>query len=108
MCASPNTRYITHIEALVPDTKTWYQKFNQTRNAYNGGDFNGPQLTRLMKPDSFAHLKQLLIDQHDESEHCTKYFDAMIAFIHLKQKTFGKYVSYCCANALSLIVFAFS
>ena len=91
------------MEALLPETKTWYEKFNQTRNDYNGGDFNGPQLRRLMKPDSIDHLKLLLSD-HEGISDCMKYFNAMVSFVHLKKKTFGKYVSYCLQRWESLLM----
>ena len=86
--ASSNTRYIDRIEKLVPETKNWYKAFNQTRSDYHGGDFDGPQLRRLMKQDSLNHLRQLLSDQNANSD-CMSFYDAMISFVLLKKKTFG-------------------
>ena len=76
----------------MPEIKTWYDHFHQTRNEYNRGDFNGPQLRRLMKDDSLAHLRQPLAHNAANSE-CLLYFDAMLAFVSLKKVTFQKYVS---------------
>lgn len=80
------------METIVPEIKKWYESFHQTRNEYNGGDFNGPQLRRLMKDDSIDHLRQLLSHNSANSD-CMRYFDAMIAFVVLKKQCFTKYVS---------------
>ena len=80
------------MEKEVPEIKEWHEHFHQSRNDYNGKDFNGPQLTRLMKDDSIANLRQVLSHNEANSD-CMLYFEAMLAFVSLKKVTFKKYVS---------------
>lgn len=55
---------------------------------YSTRDFNGPQLKRLMMDDSISYLRELLTENSANSD-CYRYFDAMMAFVALKKKTFG-------------------
>ncbi len=80
--------YVRRMEHLLPAVAEWYLSFNQTRSEYHGGDFQGPQLRRLTQRDCLASLKNLLTTRAASKE-VHLYFNAMCAFVTLKQSCFS-------------------
>ena len=80
--------YVHRMERLLPAVAEWYLSFNQTRSEYHGGDFQGPQLRRLTQRDCITSLKNL-VTARAASKEVHLYFNAMCAFVTLKQSCFS-------------------
>ena len=81
--------YIHWVVKLHPATAMWYKHFNQTPSEFHGGDFQGPQLHRLSRRDSFVYLRELLV-RTSAPPNVMLFFEAMAAFIDLEHKRFSR------------------
>ncbi len=81
--------YLHRMERVHPAIVEWYQHFNQTRSDFHGGDFAGPQIRRLSRPDSMQYLKTLL-KTTSAAPDTLLYYNAMAAFIELENRCFSK------------------
>ncbi len=85
-----------------------YKSFNQTRSDFHGGNFQGPQLHRLTRPDSLAVLKELLENTNASAE-VLLFHNAMILFVEVILRSFSKLVrlklvcTCVCDNRLAVI-----
>ncbi len=79
--------FINHIVRLHPPAADWYHHFHQIRSDYHGGDFQGPQLYRLTRPDSLEYLHRLLSEAAADS--AILFFDTMTAFVDVQHRCFG-------------------